>query len=90
MIKIIKILISQWHTEVWTPFIVKLCTFYLGRKIVHIISLFFGTLVILNILAPATGEMPCLIHIFIRSKYSPYRGMKFKKRIRILLKFWRS
>lgn len=90
MTKIIRILVSHWHIKVWFPFITYLLKTHWGRPIVKIIQLFFGSLVVLRIIAPEVGEIPCLIHILIRSKNPPYKGMKFKKRIKLLLKFWRS
>ncbi len=86
MVKITFFIINLWHTRVWLPFCLKLLKYKLGRIFLDILHLLFGSLVILNIIAPAPGEIPCLIHLFIRTKN---RRINFSKRIRYLLKFWR-
>ena len=90
MVKITIFIVNLWHTVVWFKITSKLLRYTIGRYILRIIHLLFGSLIILNILAPNPKEMPCLIHIFIRSNNCPYNRIKFKKRIKLLLKFWRS
>jgi len=87
---IIFFIINLWHTYVWMPFTAYLLKKSWRRPIVWLIHSFFGSLVILRIIAPEQGEIPCLIHMIFRSKNSVYKGIKFKKRVKLLLKFWRS
>jgi len=90
MIKLLLFLVSCWHTMVWFPLMRKLAKNSWGRLIVHFIRLFFGSLVILHIISPSEGEIPCLIHLILRRKHSVYSYLRFRLRIRYLLKFWRS
>jgi hypothetical protein len=82
-------LVNLWHTTVWLIFTKKSSRYVLGRYIIKGISLFYGTLVILNILAPAEGEIPCLIHLIFRNK-NIHSIIPFKKKIKYLIKFWRA
>lgn len=89
MVKICFFIVSIWHTRVWFPLMVKLVSYKWGEYIVHAIKLTFGSLIILHIISPEEGEIPCLIHLFIRRHHKIYSNLAFKLRIRYLLKLWR-
>ena len=82
--------VDAWHEWGWNPIVRVILRYGWGEIVIKWVNRGFGSAVIMGVIAPAPKDMPCLIHLFIRSKYSSYKGMKFKKRIKLLLKFWRS
>jgi hypothetical protein len=82
-------LVSVWHSMVWMPFTAKLLKYPWGQPIIRLIHLFFGTLVILRIIAPGQNELPCLIHLFIRRR-NKWLSISIKRRIYRVIQFWKG